>query len=961
MHKIFSFKGITRNTDNLYSADGECEELVNLHYHNGVLTPLSAPETKALLPHGYSAVYRHEQASTYLCVTAGDGSVHLFDDNFTPLVATEDNTPTVMAPQCRNVKRIEFMGNIVCLFTDTATMYAVFDTTHYNWLGERPSMPSLSFKVTSQVHELTTEAAYMSGVVASGTDEALYWYNASAGYFDECVAKLNERGFYIDRVLFRYAFRLFDGSYAYFSPIYYVDDRNCISGLSRDSGNFYSYPLTPNTQPSTYKVKVQGFKPTFVFEDFDLTAWENIIISVDVFTSGSVPGHKIVNDSSRILSRRDSTYTSASSGYDRYEYKTSTEIYTDVASQQLFYKVAEFDLKGKLVDELKDVSLSNLALATSLSDDSMSLMGRTAQYTYVFNGRLHLANLYETFFKGYEGHCFVPPAMSAVNVSATVSTELKTTTGVTVVKRDYDGTFLLGTTEDGYFISPYIMYPDARAVKMTFAINIEGITYCKTFPLTRHKILDIAYYLHEDSDGISVSLSGDFAASASVTVLQPDTFKEFFSYVTGGYELTLSDNGVWLYGDTVFATDSSSERSGNYGAFSIRGTVTVGDKLFVTLADSHETGRIEEIVDIEINSSWQQFDSTPFFEEQNCADIRGNVMKVSEVDNPFYFPVKQTYAPSRNNIVAVCSNTVALSQGQFGQHPLYVFCDDGIWAMSTDSSGAIAYTASYPLSREVCVNASSVKGIDSGVVFITHKGAMLLNGGDITLLSAALENRWEGISQSDEASIVSRMAAIVSLQSVLRKDNFLEYMLDAHVGFIYSERELLFSNPCYTYSYLLSLDSGTWSKYTGVFSYISNSYPHFIGVISSENETNVCTFNRNRVDWNSVMLVSRPLLCGTKLHKRIMQLVLHASVIPASSENSFNGLACYVLGSNDGKNYKLVSGSERHKNFRDMTFPYMPSQSYRYFSVAIIGRISTDSTIAAVEMAIAAAWNNRLN
>ena len=35
MHKSFSFKGITRSSDNLLATEGECLELVNLRYVNG--------------------------------------------------------------------------------------------------------------------------------------------------------------------------------------------------------------------------------------------------------------------------------------------------------------------------------------------------------------------------------------------------------------------------------------------------------------------------------------------------------------------------------------------------------------------------------------------------------------------------------------------------------------------------------------------------------------------------------------------------------------------------------------------------------------------------------------------------------------------------------------------------------------------------------------------------------------
>lgn len=960
MQKIFSFKGITRNTGLLYSKEGECNELVNMRQYNGALVPMHKPLKLASFPYNYKAIYRHELVSTYFCVTEEEGIVHLYNDKFEPLSAAS-NDVSVLSDDCKNVERVEFMGNIACLFTSTSTCYAIFDTDSYKWLGEHPVLPSLLFKTNSQVHEITTDSAYYYGTATDTGNEGNYWINAATGYYDECVAKLNERGYYIDRALFRYAFRLFDGSYAYLSPIYYVHDCDSVGGLSRDSQNFFSYPITSNTQPSTYKVKVQGFKPTFVFESFDLSQWENIIVSIDVFSSGSVLGHKIVSDGSRILSRREMTYTSVNSSYERYEEKTSTEIYTDVTSQQLFYKVAEFNLKGELIDELKDVSLSSLSLSEALSDDSMSHIGRTASFTYVFNGRLHLAGLREYLFKGYDSHCFAPATMERISVPCVVYTELNTNKGVSVLKKDYGESFRLGVADGKYYMTPFIMYPDERAAKMTFYITIAGVIYTHAYTLVRHKTLNVAFYLHETGDGITITLSGEFANSARVIMLSSITFKRFFAYKKGVYEIVLNENGEWYYGDILFAAAVESTTNPNYGAFSIRGTVNTGDKIIVSLIDSSESGRVEDIDNIEINELWEQIDSIPCVNEVNTMEYRGNILKVSGVDNPFYFPAKQTYTPSKSDIVALCSNTVALSQGQFGQHPLYVFCADGIWAMATDTSGTIAYSASYPLSREVCINATSVKGIDSGVVFITRKGVMLLNGGNVTQLSAVIDEIVEKEYNINDNDIISRIASLVSLQNVLSVDDFFNYSEKASVGFFYDKRELIISNPAYTYSYVFSLDSGQWSKYTAVFGFVSNSYPNFMGIYSDGDRTNVYTMDCNRVDDNDVMIITRPLLYGTKLHKRVMQLVLHASVRIPDSSSEFKGLACYMLCSNDAENFKLISGSERRKDFKDMVFPYIPTQSYRYFAIAIVGRITTDSTIVAVEMAVDAAWNNRLN
>ena len=74
------------------------------------------------------------------------------------------------------------------------------------------------------------------------------------------------------------------------------------------------------------------------------------------------------------------------------------------------------------------------------------------------------------------------------------------------------------------------------------------------------------------------------------------------------------------------------------------------------------------------------------------------MMRVSRVDNPLFFPAVSTYSFDAD-IVAVCSNTVAVSQGQFGQHPLYVFTTEGVWLMSVDVSGAGSYLAQIPCSR----------------------------------------------------------------------------------------------------------------------------------------------------------------------------------------------------------------------------------------------------------------------
>ncbi len=956
MRQSFSFKGITRSVDHLYAKDGECLEMVNLRMHDGSVVPMTSPQVLAQLPFKYIAIYRHEIASAYLCVSSTDRSIHVYNDSFEPMGKT---SPTLLSVECVGIMRVEFMGNLVCMFTSDATLFAIYDNGTYRWLGEGPSVPIMRISPESQVQKVITKNKYL--IQYSEENQDIYWKNVEKGYIDECIALLNKRGLYIDRALFRYALRLFDGSYIYVSSIYYVEDGGSVQGLGRDSDNFISSPNdTSSTSSTTYTVYVQGFKPVFSFENLDLAAWKNIVTGIDVFTSGSIMGHKISDSSTASNGHEEDVYVTRVHG-DVYVKKNAEELRNHVFSTAIFYKIAEYDIQGRSLDSVNDVSATNLALCDTLNDDSVTLVKRTARYSYVFNGRLHIANLCEKLFKGYSDYGYVPAGCSVKYVRGVVYTEINTAQGVAILKNDFGNNFPIGYDGFDYCLSPYIMYPDARAEKVTFVLSVEGEIYKRSFTLQPHGLLNVAHFLNDNTLSLYVNMMGVSGSNARVKVISPNLIKRFFSYEEGKYNIVYSDNGYWMYGDTVFKIDGYENKNGYYGLFSLSTAPSVGDVLLVSIMMLPSSTAVKNICPLFLDEQWERPEEMPDIKETDTVELRENVLKVSETDNPFTFPAKQTYTPSHNAILALCSNTVALSQGQFGQHPLYVFCSDGIWAMSVDASGGLAYAGCYPLSREVCLNADSVRGVDSGVVFLSRKGLLLLNGGKITDLSAALDASSYTARTVDKNDIMYRVASIADLQHVFRGDVFVEYASKAVVGFFYDRRELIVSNASYTYSYVLSLENGTWTKLSHSFHSVANCYPDFMAVSYKDNGTVVCTMrDGNAADCN-ILLITRPLLWGTKQFKRVVQMVLHANVIPASAKGSFNGLACYLLCSNDGEHFKLIGGSERRKAFNDMSVLCVPTQSYRYFALALVGRISSESRITALEFVAGTAWNSRLN
>lgn len=108
----------------------------------------------------------------------------------------------------------------------------------------------------------------------------------------------------------------------------------------------------------------------------------------------------------------------------------------------------------------------------------------------------------------------------------------------------------------------------------------------------------------------------------------------------------------------------------------------------------------------------------------------------SVVNNPFIFESKGDNTVGTGTILGIVANTEAVSQGQFGQYPLLVFTDEGIYAMSVNAEGL--YSSVHPISREVCNNAASITPTDKAVYFTSEKGLMATSGGEAVCVSEQL-------------------------------------------------------------------------------------------------------------------------------------------------------------------------------------------------------------------------------
>lgn len=227
---------------------------------------------------------------------------------------------------------------------------------------------------------------------------------------------------------------------------------------------------------------------------------------------------------------------------------------------------------------------------------------------------------------------------------------------------------------------------------------------------------------------------------------------------------------------------------------------------------------------------------------QNTEEYFPNGLKVSKTDNPMFFPVENTYQVGSAEILALMSNTIAVGTGQTGAAPLYVFCKDGVYALFVDASGQMTYSNSRVLARDVCNNPRSVTPIDAGVVFTTDRGLMMIAGEQVEEIGQPAEGdvlhytnvNAQGQPLSVEGSKIATdaLTKIAGLPSSLcDTTDFLTYLQDkgtsgkaAIINYNHNMRELIISNPNYAYSYVLDRE-GNWSRRDYTAAEYVNNYP----------------------------------------------------------------------------------------------------------------------------------------
>lgn len=110
----------------------------------------------------------------------------------------------------------------------------------------------------------------------------------------------------------------------------------------------------------------------------------------------------------------------------------------------------------------------------------------------------------------------------------------------------------------------------------------------------------------------------------------------------------------------------------------------------------------------------------------------------SSVANPFVMSNLSSNLVGTGKIIALGVAMQPLSTGQFGQHALYVFCSDGIFALSVNTQGQ--YQSVHPLSNDILLSPKLIASSANAIFFATAQGVKYLVGAQAYNISETLES-----------------------------------------------------------------------------------------------------------------------------------------------------------------------------------------------------------------------------
>jgi hypothetical protein len=185
----------------------------------------------------------------------------------------------------------------------------------------------------------------------------------------------------------------------------------------------------------------------------------------------------------------------------------------------------------------------------------------------------------------------------------------------------------------------------------------------------------------------------------------------------------------------------------------------------------------------------------------------------SVTDQPLVFELSTSFnvgSRERDSIQAFGINTIDISEGQFGQYPLYVFSDKSIWALEQSGDPTIAFGRISPI--------DTFNGVTSPYA-ICNAGSTIV-ASDLNFIYSLAGQRPERIDRPINND-PDYSAFLNGIRIAYHKES--------------SYEEIVFSNPAFNYSWVYNVGSGFWYKWSTSFRLFFENQPILYGIDAQNN------------------------------------------------------------------------------------------------------------------------------
>lgn len=918
MNKDVKYNGYSAVPSDYECQDGELAMSLNLLNEDGTIKPLCSPAKILSAATGQQPLLKHHvPGQDNWIILSGDRKQNFSLYWFRELPTTEDTSAAsqiTFKETLTNLIDIAIVGNTICIATNQGIHYILWKDGNYKHLGSRPPFipvklgaykvgnlndsTSTSYDTVPRWTWVNYSGAYTSGAnkpnVSRKDEDKQFWAgvsNQAYGLLLNSVAEnVSSKGCFYQPFFVRYAYRLYDGSYSWHSsPILILPTIK----LPKIKITCSTYGDCGMTVTCTLDMPYFGLAYRILGDTESLKDWSDIVTGIDIFISQPLylfdqskdldfPTYEYYLFANHGVTAGVSSGASGHRGRGDTSDATITDGSSESSSTSIFVGHYADTITGNYVDRyLDDFSYYDSRTLVCGLYPSDNFLDRIKN-EYLF---YHIASIDVDDIASMS-------AMARLPLKKTDLTEINT----------------LQSLEDDYNSHAKILPTFLHSYNGR--LNMSGISICPAQPF------NFSAYA-EEATKVGTGDTETMIPTTAVEVVR------VYSRINGvkcvaEYSLPLV-NQQTNYPEWYPFANNCPRFIYHPDASAYRMEVLqngVVKHSFNLVSHAHLNG-----------AYWfGGLQPTPTFATDNVSDTNlpttvevANKIYTSEVNNPFVFLAKNIVTIGCGKILGINSAAKALSQGQFGQFPLYAFTDEGVWALEVSATGA--YSARQPITRDVCINRNSITQIDSAVLFATDRGIMLLSGSQSQCIS--------DIINTDYPCDVTLLAGSNKFGHDTQLSPFINFIADCGIVYDYVHQRLIIYNAAADYSYVYSMKSQKWSIMDcDIVAHIP-AYPE---ALAFNDSNKVVDYG---IDGNvlSGLLVTRPLKLGLQdIHKTIDTIIQRGNFAKGNVKS-------VLYGSRDLINWHLVWSSKDHylRGFR--------GTPYKYFRIALLCNLAPGESI----------------